>query len=88
MTDSFPQLDTIILDNLSLHKAEYYGIIPFGDSMERSNIEKIAQSNDDKVLLAKLWDKINAGMRKNILSSTCFLSAREQEMAKYPFGSP
>ena len=88
MTNSFPQLDTIILDNLSLHKAEYYGIIPFGDSMERSNIEKIAQSNDDKVLLAKLWDKINAGMRKNILSSTCFLSAREQEMAKYLFGSP
>ena len=54
--------------------------------MDRSNIEKIAQSAEDKVLLAKLWDKINAGLRKNILSSTCFLSPREQEMARFLFG--
>ena len=26
------------------------------------------------MLLGKLWDKIDAGMRKNILASTCFLS--------------
>ena len=56
--------------------------------MDRSNIEKIAQSGEDRLLLAKLWDKINAGMRKNIPASTCFLSPREQEMAKYLFGSP
>ena len=54
--------------------------------VDRSNIEKIARSPEDKVLLAKLWDKINAGMRKNILSSTCFLSPRELEMARYLFG--
>ena len=77
-----------ILDKLSLHKAEWYGIIPIGDIMDRTNIEKIAQSAEDKVLLAKLWDKINAGIRKNIPASTCFLSAREQEMAKYLFGCP
>ncbi len=40
------------------------------------------------MLLAKLWDKINAGMRKNIPASTCFLSPRELEMAKYLFGEP
>lgn len=56
--------------------------------MDRSNIEKIAQSAEDKVLLAKLWDKINAGMRRSIPASTCFLSPREQEMATYLFGSP
>ena len=56
--------------------------------MDRNNIEKIAHCAEDKVLLAKLWDKINAGMRKNILSSTCFLSPREQELARYLFGSP
>ena len=39
------------------------------------------------MLLAKLWDKINAGIRKSIPASTCFLSPREQEMAKYLFGS-
>ena len=40
------------------------------------------------MLLAKLWDKINAGMRKNIPANTCFLSPRELEMAKYLFGEP
>ena len=38
------------------------------------------------MLLAKLWDKINAGLRKNIPASTCFLSPREQEMSRYLFG--
>ncbi|MCI7019502.1 MAG: YlmH/Sll1252 family protein [Clostridiales bacterium] len=56
--------------------------------MDRSNIEKIAQNSEDKVLLAKLWDKITAGMRKNIPANTCFLSPREQEMARYLFGCP
>ena len=54
--------------------------------MDRSNIEKIAQSPEDRILLAKVWDKINAGIRKNIQSSTCFLSPRELEMTRYLFG--
>lgn len=54
--------------------------------MERSNIEKIAQSAEDRLLLAKLWDKMNAGMRKNTPAATCFLSPRELEMAKFLFG--
>lgn len=60
----------------------------FGDNMDRSNIEKIARTAEDKLLFAKLWDKINAGMRKNIPSNTCFLSPRELELAKYLFGEP
>lgn len=54
--------------------------------MDRGNIDKIAKSAEDRLLLAKLWDKINAGMRKNIPAGTCFLSPRELEMAKYLFG--
>lgn len=54
--------------------------------LDRNNIEKIAHSPEDKLLLAKVWDKITAGMRKNILSSTCFLSPREKEMTRYLFG--
>ena len=54
--------------------------------MDRSNIEKIAKTPEDRVLLAKLWDKINSGMRKNIPANTCFLSPRELEMAKFLFG--
>ena len=56
--------------------------------MDRSNIEKIAHTVEDRMLLAKLWDKINAGMRKNIPANTCFLSPRELDMARYLFGEP
>lgn len=54
--------------------------------MDRSNIEKIAKTPEDRMLLAKLWDRIQSGMRKNIPANTCFLSPRELEMAKYLFG--
>ena len=57
-----------------------------GDEMDRKNIDKIAQTPEDRRLLAKVWDKINGGMRKNILSSTCFLSPRELEMCRFLFG--
>ena len=40
------------------------------------------------MLLAKVWDKINAGIRKSIPASTCFLSLREQEMCRFLFGKP
>ena len=54
--------------------------------MDRNNIDKIAHNPEDRVLLAKLWDKINIGIRKNIPANTCFLSPRELEMARYLFG--
>lgn len=55
--------------------------------MDRSNIEKIAKTPEDRVLLAKIWDKINAGMRKNIPANTGFLTLRELDMCRYLFGS-
>ena len=60
--------------------------MPFGDTMDRNHIDKIAHTPEDRVLLAKLWDKISAGMRRNIMANTCFLSPRELEMARYLFG--
>ena len=54
--------------------------------MDRNNIDKIAHNPEDRVLLAKLWDKINAGIRRNIPANTCFLSPRELEMARFLFG--
>lgn len=54
--------------------------------MDRNHIEKIAHTPEDRLLLAKLWDKITAGMRKSIPANTCFLSPRELEMAQYLFG--
>ena len=59
-----------------------------GDSMDRNNIDKIAQNNEDRMLLAKLWDKINAGLRRNIPANTAFLSPRELEMARLLLGEP
>jgi RNA-binding protein YlmH len=56
--------------------------------LDRNNIEKIAQTSEDRMLLAKIWDKINTGIRKNLMASTCFLSPRELEMARFLFGSP
>lgn len=55
--------------------------------MDRSNIDKIAKTPEDRLLLARLWDRINSGMRKNIVAATCFLTPRELEMAKYLFGN-
>ena len=40
------------------------------------------------MLLAKLWDKINGGIRRCIPANTGFLSPRELEMARYLFGEP
>ena len=57
-----------------------------GDGMDRNNIEKITSNPEDRVLLAKLWDKINAGIHRCIIANTCFLSPREQEMARFLFG--
>jgi RNA-binding protein YlmH len=54
--------------------------------MDRANIDKIAQNPEDRLLLAKVWDKIQMGMRKNIASATSFLSLRELEMTRYLFG--
>ena len=54
--------------------------------MDRDNIEKIAHTPEDRLLLAKVWDKITAGMRRNIPANTCFLSPRELEMTRYLFG--
>lgn len=54
--------------------------------MNRGSIEKIARTQEDKLLLAKVADKIEAGMRKNILCATCFLSPRELAMARALFG--
>ncbi|MDO5400861.1 MAG: YlmH/Sll1252 family protein [Eubacteriales bacterium] len=56
--------------------------------MDRKNIDKIAANPEDRLLLAKLWDKINGAIQKNIPAGTGFLSPRELEMARFLFGSP
>ena len=54
--------------------------------MNRDNIDKIAHTPEDRLLLAKVWDKINAGIRRNIPANTGFLSQRELELCRFLFG--
>lgn len=55
--------------------------------MDRNHIEKIAQTPEDRMLLAKIWDKINGGIRRSIPACTAFLSQRELNLARYLFGN-
>ena len=45
-------------------------------------LDKAAQTDEDRILLARVYDKITAGQRKNIPVSTCFLTKREQILAQ------
>ena len=54
--------------------------------MDRNNIDKIAKNPEDRILLAKLWDKITGGIGRSIPANTGFLSLREQEMSRFLFG--
>lgn len=41
-------------------------------------IDILSETPEDRLLLAKVYDRISAGERKNIPASTCFLTGREQ----------
>ena len=45
-------------------------------------ITKIAQDSEDKLLLARIWDKYEQMERRGIPTATAFLSPREQTMAQ------
>ena len=45
-------------------------------------IGSLSETAEDAVLLARVWDRISAGERRNIPVSSCFLSGREQELVK------
>ena len=41
-------------------------------------IQALAESQEDTVLLARIWDRLSSGERRNIPAASCFLSEREQ----------
>lgn len=49
---------------------------------KQSLISSIAQTQEDTLLLAKLYDKLSAGERRNIPAATAFLTGREQLLAR------
>ncbi len=45
-------------------------------------ISALAETPEDEILLARLWDRFSAGTRKNIPTASCFLTGREQLLAR------
>ena len=45
-------------------------------------ILRLAESQEDKILLARVYDRMIAAEQRNIPAATCFLSPREQELVK------
>lgn len=45
-------------------------------------IASLADSKEDQVLLARVWDKITLGRRRNIPAFSCFLTGREQQLSR------
>lgn len=51
--------------------------------MEKAHlIARLAETEADKVLLARIHDRILGAERKNVPAATCFLSKREQALAR------
>ncbi len=49
---------------------------------KRQTIERVAETEEDRELLARVWDRLTGGARKNIPAATSFLSAREQILVR------
>ena len=48
----------------------------------REKIARLAQSKEDEVLLARVYERITLAAQRNVPASTCFLSKREQMLAQ------
>lgn len=49
---------------------------------KQTAIARVAQNEDDRVLFARLYDRLTGAERRNIPGVTCFLSPREQVLTK------
>ena len=49
---------------------------------KRQAIERLAESDADRILLARIYDRIQGAVRRNIPAATCFLTQREQALAR------
>ena len=48
----------------------------------REKIARLAQSKEDEVLLARVYERITLAAQRNVPASTCFLSKREQMLCQ------
>lgn len=52
----------------------------------KEKMERLAQSGEDRVLLARVWERLEGGRRRNIPAFSAFLSLREQELVRRLMG--
>ena len=46
----------------------------------REELERLAETPEERLLLAKAWDRLYAGAQRNVPAYTGFLSLREQDL--------
>jgi len=49
---------------------------------KRKQIEKVAETDEDRMLFARIYDRLMGAEQKNIPGVTCFLAPREQVLTK------
>lgn len=49
---------------------------------KRQRIERLAETEEDRILLARVYDRMTAAEQRNVPGYTCFLSQREQALAR------
>ena len=55
---------------------------------KRERIERLAQTEEDKVLLARLYDRLHGAACRNVPSAGPFLSLRELALARQLLAGP
>ncbi|MFI3313287.1 MAG: YlmH/Sll1252 family protein [Eubacteriales bacterium] len=45
-------------------------------------IEGLSQSDEDKILLARVYDRVHSGIQKSVATASCFLAPRERALAE------
>ncbi len=49
---------------------------------KQKQIAKVAETDEDRILFARIYDRITSAEQKNIPGTTCFLTPREQVLTK------
>lgn len=53
---------------------------------DKRRLESLAQTPEDRILLARVWERLTMGMQRNIPAYTAFLSPREQALTRQLMG--
>ena len=55
---------------------------------KQTRIDRVAQTPEDRILFARLYEKLTGAERRSIVGVTCFLAPREQVLLRRICPSP